>query len=191
MIKTKDDLKYYLQQDKKALRIKYNRPRFLTDYIWKYEIFFRKTEYYYNNKNNIFNKFFYFYYKLRMSRTGRKNGGFVFPVNKVGPGLSIAHYGSIVVNGGAKIGKNCRIHEGVTIGATNGSVIAATIGDNCFIGTGAKIIGEVTIGDCATIGANAVVTKSFCEPNCVLVGVPAKKIKEDDSKCNLSPMLFE
>ena len=188
---TKDDLKYYLQQDKKALGIKYNRPKILSDYIWKYEIYFRKTEYYYNNKNNLFNKFLYFYYKLRMSRTGRKNGGFAFPINKVGPGLSIAHYGSIVVNGGVKIGKNCRIHEGVTIGATNGSQKAAIIGDNCFIGTGAKIIGEIIIGDCATIGANAVVTKSFSEPNCVLVGVPAKKIKEDDSKANLNKLLFE
>ena len=110
---------------------------------------------------------------------------------KSDPDWLIAHYGSVVVNEGAKIGKNCRIHEGVTIGATNGSMIAATIGDNCFIGTGAKIIGEVTIGDGATIGANAVVTKSFCEQNCVLAGVPAKKIKQDDSKSNLNPMLFE
>ena len=59
MIKSRSDLKYYLSQDKKALGIKYKTPRFLKDYIWKYEIYFRKTEYYYNNQNNIFNCFLY------------------------------------------------------------------------------------------------------------------------------------
>lgn len=47
-----------------------------------------------------------------------KCGGFSIPVNSFGPGLSIAHGGTIVVNNTARIGKNCRIHEGVTIGAT-------------------------------------------------------------------------
>ena len=47
--------------------------------------------------------------------------GFSIPINVFGPGLAIVHYGTIVVSNGAKIGANCRIHEGVTIGATNGS----------------------------------------------------------------------
>lgn len=190
MIKTKSDLKYYLLQDKKALGIKSKSPRFLTDYIWKYEIFLRKAEYYYNNAG-VLNKVKYMYYKLRLSRTGRKNGGFGFPLNCVGPGLSIAHYGNIVINNNAKIGKNLRIQEGVTIGAKNGSHKAAKIGDNVYIGSGAKIIGDVIIGSGATIGANAVVTKSFPENNCVLAGVPAKKIKEDKSKSNLNQLLFK
>ena len=51
----------------------------------------------------------------------------------IGPGLSIAHYGTIVI-GYAKIGKNLRIQEDVNIGSTNGELNAATIGDNVFIG---------------------------------------------------------
>lgn len=187
MIKTKEDLKFYLKQDKIASGIHLKRPRFLRDYIWKYLILFRKTEYYYNNNK----KLLYLFYKFRTGRLGRKNGGFAFPINAVGPGLSIAHYGTIIINQNAVIGKNCRIHEGVTIGSTNGQTTAPKIGDDCFIGTGAKIIGDVVIGDGATVGANSVVIKSFEEPNCVLVGVPAQKIKEDSSRSNLNKELFE
>ena len=51
----------------------------------------------------------------------------------------------------AKIGKNCTIFHQVTIGSNTleGSKHygAPTIGDNCFIGAGAKIIGKVKVGD--------------------------------------------
>ena len=99
--------------------------------------------------------------------------------------MSIAHAASIVVNDNAKVGKNCRIHEGVTIGATNGEKKAAIIGDNCFIGSGAKIIGNISIGDNVAIGAGAVVVKSFEGSNITLGGVPARIISQNSSKSNL------
>ena len=108
--------------------------------------------------------------------------GFTIPLNVFGPGLSIAHYGTIVVNENAKIGKNCRIHEGVTIGATNGNPKAAHIGDNVFIGSGAKIIGDIKIGNNIAIGANSVVVKDFDENNITIAGSPAKKISENGSE---------
>lgn len=48
MIKSKEDLFYYLECDKKALQISHKRPRLFTDEIWRYEIALRKMEYYTN-----------------------------------------------------------------------------------------------------------------------------------------------
>ena len=117
--------------------------------------------------------------------------GFSIPLNVFGPGLSIAHYGTIVVSDAAKVGKNCRLQEGVNIGATNGSAKAPQIGNNVFIGTGAKIIGDITIADDVAIGANAVVVKSITETGVTYGGVPAKKISSNNSHSNLAPQLFE
>ena len=59
--------------------------------------------------------------------------GFSIPVGVFNAGISIAHYGGIVVSNNAKVGKNCRIHECVNIGVTNGSDKAPIIGNNVFI----------------------------------------------------------
>ena len=111
--------------------------------------------------------------------------GFSISINSFGPGLSIAHYGTIVVGSNARIGANCRIHVGVTIGATNDEKDATIIGDNVYIGTGAKIIGKIKIADNVAIGANAVVVKDILEPGITVGGVPAKKISCNDSSSNL------
>ena len=66
----------------------------------------------------------------------------------------------------------------VTIGGTtneNGP-IAAIIGDNCFLGAGCKILGEVKIGNNVKIGANAVVLDDIPD-NCTAVGIPARIVK--------------
>lgn len=76
------------------------------------------------------------------------------PLGVFGPGLSIAHARGIVVNGDARIGANCRIHQGVTIGAHKG---APSIGSNVFIGPNAVIVGEVSIGDYVQVGPLALV----------------------------------
>ena len=86
-------------------------------------------------------------------------------------------------------GQNCRIHEGVCIGATSGGAQAAVIGDNVFIGSGAKIIGPVTIASDVAIGAGAVVVRSITEPGSTWAGVPARKVSDRNSHRNLSPYL--
>lgn len=183
MIKSKEDLNYYLAQDKLALYVPDGRkyPRPFCDDIWKFQIALRKTEYAVNCCNHGIGKLYVLFRKIRYHRISVKYG-FTIPTNVFGPGLSIAHYGTIVVSTAARIGRNCRIHEGVNIGCTNGERQAAVIGDNVFIGTGAKIIGNVTIADNIVIGAGAVVTKSFSERGITLGGVPARKISDNGSK---------
>lgn len=87
------------------------------------------------------------------------------------------HLNGIIVAPNAIIGENCTIFQQVTIGQDeNGN--APIIGDNCYIGTGAKIIGNITIGNNVKIGANAVVVKDV-PSNCTVVGVPGKIIKKE------------
>lgn len=122
--------------------------------------------------------------------------GFSIPFNTCDYGLGIVHYGLIVINGDARLGKNTRIHCGVNIGASAGfkakgdtKSYAPTIGDNCYIGPGAKLFGPITIGNNCVVGANAVVNKSFLEDGSVIVGIPAKKISNSGSE-NLVPNLM-
>src|SRR5205809_7268601 len=72
-----------------------------------------------------------------------------------GPGLVLIHATGTVINGRVRGGANVHIEHQVTIGAERRS--SPIIGDNVFIGAGAKIIGAVTVGNDARIGANAVV----------------------------------
>ena len=115
------------------------------------------------------------------------NWVFQFPKNVFGPGLSIAHRGTIVVMGSTKVGTNCRIHTCVNIVVKAGTLsLAPQIGDNVYIGPGAKLFGDIKIADSIAIGANAVVNKSFLEPGITIAGVPAKKISDKGSERLLS-----
>ncbi len=178
MIKTKKELKYYLECDRIALGKKQKRPSLFGDEIWKFQIVMRKLCYYDATRNPL-----RFYYKLKFHHYSVKLG-FSIPKDVAGPGLAIVHYGTIIISIGAKIGENCRIHAGVNIGANAGESEAATIGDNVYIGPGAKIVGNIKIGNNAVIGANAVVTKDVPE-GVTVGGVPAKIISENDSSKHL------
>ena len=101
--------------------------------------------------------------------------GLSIPINVFGPGLSLAHYGNIVINPQCRIGENCRIHNGVNIGAHHGK--APKIGNNVYIGPGAIIFGDIEIADNVSIGANATVNKSVLVTNVVVGCTPAKILK--------------
>ena len=189
MIQSKADLKHYLEQDRIALYKTRKRPRIAGDEIWQYEILLRKTEYYKNCKKDPLGKAIGVFLHYRLRKKGRKLCGFHIPPNAFEEGLSIAHWGPVVVHPSAHIGKNCRIHQCVTIGATNGQDQAAVIGDNVFIGPCASIIGNITIGSDIAIGAGSVVTKSFPDGGITIAGVPAKKISDNNSHSNLAKAL--
>ena len=187
MIKNKEDYLNYLKKDKEALaRTHLKRPRFMHDIIWSYQILLRKCEYYNNCRHDLVGKIICKLLKLKFVHMNHKLG-FSIPLNVFDMGLSIAHYGTIVVNANARIGMNCRIHEGVTIGVTGEHYkdgrenSAAIIGDNVFLASGVKVIGNVHIADNVAIGANSVVVKDILEPNTTWAGVPAKKISDKGS----------
>lgn len=102
--------------------------------------------------------------------------GFTIPPNTCGPGLTINHWGTIVISPLSKIGQNARINVCVNIGLKDG--LAPTLGDNVYIGPGAKIFGGVKIGNNVKIGANAVVNKDFPD-NVTVVGAPARIVNSD------------
>lgn len=178
MIKTKDDLREYLQCDKMHLGIKHARSRWNND-IWKYEIALRRHEYYHNNRKGIINRFLCKYWAWRHHRLGVRLG-FTIYVNTCGKGLRLSHYGSIIINGKARLGDFCDLHSCVNIGQNGGkenSINTPTIGDRVWIGLGAKLFGKITITDGCQIGANAIVNKSFDTPGSVIAGCPAKVLK--------------
>ena len=103
-------------------------------------------------------------------------------VSEIGSGFYIGHFGGIVVYPQCQIGKNCNLSQGVTLGITHRGKNKGypTIGDNVYIGPGAKIIGSVNIGKHVAIGANCVVTKDVPD-NAVVVGIPGKVISYEGS----------
>jgi serine O-acetyltransferase len=105
--------------------------------------------------------------------------GYTIPPGVFGPGLSIAHRGTIVVSSRARVGANCRLHACTNIGSWTGSPEdAPTLGDGIYIGPGAVLHGPITIADRIAIGANSVVTDSFLEPDITIAGSPARKVRD-------------
>lgn len=97
----------------------------------------------------------------------------------IGGGLVIWHgYGLVLAC--HKIGENCSIWQGVTIGRNPkpGMVIdKPTIGDNVSILTNAVVAGGIEIGDNTSIGAGSIVLKSM-PSNVIVAGNPAKIIRK-------------
>lgn len=180
MIQSKEELKDYLESDRLSLGRTRKKPRY-TDLIWKYEIALRKCEYY-ANSSGVPCKFFRMYYRYKMFRLGTKCN-FSISINCVGKGLSLAHIGPVIISSAARIGENCRIHVGVNIGTAAGTTgQAPTIGNNVYIGPGAKLFGPIIIGNGVAVGANAVVNKSFEDNGISIAGVPAKVINHTGSE---------
>jgi serine O-acetyltransferase len=182
MIKSKQDYKYYLEADRIALGKKQKKPMLLFDEIWVFQRLLRKVEYYKNCKKSSFYRPYYYYLYLKFHLLSLFLGFHIKP-NVFGPGLSISHPGTIVVNGNTRVGANCRIHVCTVIGTKAGyGDVTPKIGNNVYIGPGAKIFGDIEIADGIAIGANSVVNKSFTEPNIGIAGVPAKKINDKGSE---------
>lgn len=183
MILSKQDYLNYLEADRIALGRKKAKlldkllRSIAPDYIWTFQRLLRKLEYHKNVKNSgYYNKLAYLYLKLKFRKLSVRLS-FTIPENVFGPGLAIAHYGTIVVNEHAKVGANCRIHVGTNIGASGGTDKGPQIGDNVYLAPGVKILGDIKIPNNTAIGANSVVTKSFEEENMMIAGIPAKIIK--------------
>lgn len=177
MIQSKEDLRYYLDTDKRVYGITKRCPAIYGDWHWKFLIALRHEEYHANNVGFV-HRLLKKWWTLWHSHYGVKMGWDI-PINTFGPGLKINHYGLIVVNGNARIGAFCDIHQGVNIGQHGSRPDdVPIIGENVWIGPGAKIFGKIQIASRCAIGANAVVNKSFIEENISIAGVPARKISD-------------
>jgi len=91
----------------------------------------------------------------------------------IGGGLYIAHpVGTVIMP--RRIGCNCSIIAGITIGMRTEWAFP-DIGDNVFIGAGARVLGGIRVGDGAIIGANAVVIHDVPD-GATVAGIPARVI---------------
>lgn len=140
-------------------------------YICRYLRFLRQEERYTFDKPC---KMLAFWYKARKNRLGSRLG-FIIYAGCFGEGLQLEHFGSVIVNPKARIGKNCIIHGNCCIGSNGGYPDdSPIIGDNVNIGQGAQILGGIRIADNVRIGAGAVVVKDVTEPGVTIVGVPGR-----------------
>lgn len=124
---------------------------------------------------NIFWKFVLRHYQI-------KYGFQIYPETQIGEGFYLGHWGSLVINPKTRIGKNCNIAQGVTIGQQNRGTKAGipVIGDEVWIGANAVIVGGITIGNNVLIGPNAYV--NFDVPSgSVVIGNPANILPNADA----------
>jgi len=175
-----NDLKFFIREDLSQRKLKFKWILLINPLI-RFHIALRFYEFLINRDSIWRHLFKIYYYRLSLKL------GFSIPPNVFNYGLCIVHYGNIIVNPNSKIGKNCRIHVGVNIGGKAGFYSEAeaknlcpVIGDNCYIGPGAKIFGSVKIANGCSIGANAVVNKSCSIEDSVLVGIPAKRLEKNE-----------
>lgn len=111
------------------------------------------------NGNTIFDRICSIPFRIIMKLTYNKYNHIPLETN-IG-GVRIPHLLGIVLSGKASIGEQCTIMHQVTIGVDElKNNKAPVIGNNVFIGAGAKIIGNITVGNNVVIGAGAIVTKS-------------------------------
>lgn len=160
------------------------RKLILRQYIspgYRYTFWLRLCKYF-SHKGKLYSPF-YLIAMIILQRYKYKYGIDISPKTKIGKGFYIGHFGGIVINSQAEIGINCNLSQGVTIGMSNRGKRkgVAIIGDNVYIGPGAKVVGAVRIGDNVAIGANCVVTKDVPD-NAVVVGIPGKVISMDSSE---------
>lgn len=121
---------------------------------------------------------------LWLARAKWRFGFELHPDSEIGGGLYLGnHPGGVVVNPGARIGTNCNLGHGVTLGQVNVGPRAGApvLGDRVWVGAGAKVLGDIRVGDDALIAPNAVVVDDV-EPSAVVGGIPAKVISRNGSR---------
>lgn len=95
---------------------------------------------------------------------------------EIGDAPHLIHFFDIRIHPQVRIGDRVGIMHEVTIATTMHRIGAPTIGNDVFIGAGAKIVGPITIGDGAVIAPNSLVMKDV-PAGATAVGVPAKARK--------------
>ncbi|WDF47312.1 serine acetyltransferase [Chryseobacterium sp. KACC 21268] len=123
-----------------------------------------------HSKSSLIGKF----YRLILRHYQIKYGFQIYAETQIGEGLYLGHWGALVINPKAKIGKNCNIAQGVTIAQANRGKNEGVpvIGNEVWIGPNAVIVGNITIGNNVLIGPNAYVNMDIPD-NSIALGNPA------------------
>ncbi|MCC8057052.1 serine O-acetyltransferase EpsC [Cloacibacillus sp.] len=103
----------------------------------------------------------------------------IHPAAQIGEGFFVDHGAGVVIGETAVVGKNVTLYQGVTLGGTGNEKSHKrhpTLGDNVFVGSGAKILGPITVGSNSRIGANSAVLKNVPE-NATVTGMRARIVK--------------
>ena len=101
-----------------------------------------------------------FFWRLVLRKHQIKYGFQIYPETQIGEGFYLGHWGALVINPNAKIGKNCNIAQGVTIGQQNRGKNEGypEIGNHVWIGANATILKGVEIGEGSIVSAETLVT---------------------------------
>ena len=138
-----------------------------------------KAMVYYYLSHKLYLKKHFFMARYLCEKAKRKTGIEIHPGASIGKNLFIDHGTGVVIGETAIIGDNVTMFHGVTLGGTGNEKDKKrhpTIGNNVFIGSGAKILGNIKIGNNVKIGANAVVLKDV-ENDRTVVGIPGYVVK--------------
>lgn len=129
------------------------------------------------------------FYTLRLMHLSNKTQIQIPARTSIGEGFYIGHLGRVIIHPEAKLGKNINISTGVTIGMENRGDRKGVpvIGDNCWIGTNAVIVGNVKIGNDVLVAPLAYV--NFDVPDhSIVIGNPGRIIPKEkataDYVCN-------
>lgn len=174
MIQSKKDLKFYIAADRimnglptqRTLKevLLNNRGGLIISYLRA----MRHCAYYQNIVKNKFSieSLCRIYWWHRFGRLGLKLGFSIGPYS-LGYGVVIPHYGTIVVNGDARIGNFSVLHTCTCVAGKK------NIGDFFYLSSGSQVVGDITVGMGVTVGAHSLVNKSIGD-NVLLVGTPAE-----------------
>ena len=146
---------------------------------FRYIYFFRKASQ--HKKSSLLGLF----YRLILYHYQVKYGYQIYAETEIGEGFYLGHWGTVIINPKTKIGKNCNITAGVTIGQTNrGSKEGVPqFGNEVWIGANAVIVGGIRIGNNVLIAPNAYVTQDVPD-NSIVIGNPSQIISNENATLN-------
>lgn len=193
MIQSKQDLKFYIAEDRKRnLRADSNMSKF--QYFLRkiygnenvmaceYLKCLRKYEYSLNCRKGLLGGVIRAYYRYKHRKLSFKYNVYIGP-NMVGYGFAMLHFrvGAGIVINAISVGNYCSANFGVLLGNKDSQENRVTCGNNVVFCPGSKVLGKIKIGNNVVIAPNSVVIKDIPD-NALVSGVPAKLIKLNGEK---------